>query len=164
MISTATPPSPAPQALPTPQALPNLTAKPVEAADPGWTAAKTMLPEPKPAASPAVMTPILPEATATPTPATPVAPKPAPTAATPPAPVSAGALSDEQILELEHTIRDACRSSATILEVYATKPGKLTVRLIAQSDAMAEEAVRVASQLPQLAPYAVEFEGKVIGK
>jgi hypothetical protein len=145
-----------------PAPLPAAPIKTVGSNDPIWTTAKTVIQiEPKPAAKPPQtmeMSPILPD----------TRPRPAAVAAAPASPrvvvPVSGSTADDNLLAIERMIRNECRSCATILEVYSPKPGKLTVRLIAQSDATAEEAVRIVSQLPQLKPFAVEFEGKVVGK
>ncbi len=73
-------------------------------------------------------------------------------------------LSEGALLDLERIVREACRSQATVLEIVPATQGRLTVRLIAPSEAMAAEAVKVVSQLPQLKPFTVDFEGKVFGK
>lgn len=73
-------------------------------------------------------------------------------------------LGDDHLFDLERVARDASRAHATVMELTQSKPGKLTVRLIASSDALAAEAAKVITQLPQFKPYAVEFDTKVVGK
>jgi hypothetical protein len=73
-------------------------------------------------------------------------------------------LAADTLFELERTVRDACRTSVTVTELVSAGPRRVTVRYTAPSVAAAEEAVIAITRLPQLKPYAVEYDGKVVGK
>jgi hypothetical protein len=122
---------------------------PLPQGDPGWLPAKNFIPVDSTPLTVSTQTPI---STPTGSLASPITIKPA-----------AAAMSDNSLIELERTVREACRTTATVLEIVQTKPGKLTVKFVAESEMMAGEAVKMISQMSQLKPYAVEFEGKVLG-
>jgi hypothetical protein len=90
-------------------------------------------------------------------------PLPATVAAKIPTPSPAKVMITEtELIALEKRVREECRSTVTVTELEMTKAGRLIVKFVAANEAIAEQAAKELSQLPDLKKYTVEFEATLV--
>ena len=73
-----------------------------------------------------------------------------------------GQLDGRQPQSVETIIRSACVGRVVQTDIRENGPGKIVVTFVAASESAAREAAALVAKIPELKPYEVTFEARIV--